>query len=402
MRTKITIKLMIIAVLFSFSVNAQTYVYNESTSSGIFFQGTDGAEVNNPVQDDVNDSATSAMSATDGDWQQIQFFPTFSPATGDKLFFSVYNPNDVGPGQVQFEYTSAAGTWQYGADVTYEAGSLSGWQEYSVNLNDHVGEEINKIVIMPAGPNSASVYIDNMYFNDQSVSNPATSETTFVYNEDTTSGMFFESPNGAEVANPLPNDVNSSANCAFSGTDNPFPWLEIQYFPSPGFTPATGDKLFLSIYNPDNAPGAQIQFNSGAFFGGNITYEAAASSGWVEYSINLDDIAGNELTQIILYPAEGTSIGVYIDNIYFGSETVLSTDFPELLEEFMFIDTEGRVSFENYQENTKLMVFDLNGRMIINENLEGNKSANSLNQKGIYIIKLQKGNSVNTKKLIFN
>jgi hypothetical protein len=378
-----------------------TYVYDENVSSGIFFQGTDGAEVSNPVSDDVNSSATCAMSSTDGNWQQVQFFPVFSPSTGDKLFFSVYNPNDVGPGQIQFEYTSAPGTWQYGGDVTYSPDSTTSWVEYSVNLDGHVGEEINKIVMMPAGPNSTSVYIDNIYFNDSSVLTPPSSGTTYVYNEDVSSGMFFESGNGAEMGNPVSDAVNSSANCAFSGTDNPFPWLEIQYFPSPGFTASSGDKMFFSVYNPNSSPGAQIQFNSGAFFGGNVTYDATNTSGWVEYSIDLDDEIGNEITQVILYPTEGTSIGVYIDNIYFANSSVLSTNTSTFIEEGIFINRRGNISFERDQNNTEVFVFDITGRLIFRELVNGKSSERTITNSGVYIVKAVNENGITTKKLGF-
>lgn len=400
MKLNITFQLMILAVLFSFTTNAQTFVYNESTSSGMFFESPNGGEVANPLPDDVNSTANCAFSGTENPfpWMEIQYFPNpaFTPAAGDKLFFSVYNPDNSPGAQIQFN----AGAF-FGGNVTYEAATQTGWVEYSINLDDIAGNELTQVILFPTEGTSIGVYIDNIYFHNESILSPPSTETVWVYNEEVSSGMFFESPNGAEVANPVSDEVNNSANCAFSGTDNPFPWLEIQYFPNPSFTPALGDKLFFSVYNPDNSPGAQIQFNSGAFFGGNVTYEAASQTGWVEYSISLDDIAGNELTQIILFPTEGTSVGVYIDNIYFGSESTLSTDFPELAQEFMFIDTEGRVAFENNQNNAQLMVFDLSGRMLINEKLDGNRSQKTLNQKGIYIVKLQKGNSVSTKKLFY-
>ena len=89
-KSKIIIPLWAIVMLLSFTVTSQTHVYNETTSSGMFFQGTDGGEVSNPVSDAVNSSAKVAKSATDGNWQQIQYFPTFTPVSGDKLYFSVY------------------------------------------------------------------------------------------------------------------------------------------------------------------------------------------------------------------------------------------------------------------------------------------------------------------------
>ena len=400
MKTKITFYLFILVSLIPRFVNSQTFVFNESVSSGIFFESPNGEIVTNPLQDDVNASETCAFSGTENPfpWLEIQYFPSpaFTPAAGDKLFFSVYNPNNAPGAQIQFN----SGAF-FGGNVTYESASLTGWVEYSINLDGIAGNELTQIILFPAEGTSIGVYIDNIYFNDQSVLSPPVSGPTYVYNEEVSSGMFFESPNGEIVTNPLQDDINASETCAFSGTENPFPWLEIQYFPSPAFTPAAGDKLFFSVYNPNNAPGAQIQFNSGAFFGGNVTYESASLTGWVEYSINLDGIAGNELTQIILFPAEGTSIGVYIDNIYFANQSALSVDSLEIVDQFVYIDSDGRITFDKEQYNTQVYVFDINGRLLISENINGKSTSKSLNQKGIYILKAVSDDSVMGKKLIF-
>jgi hypothetical protein len=545
MKTKITIKnfsralVLALLLLLGYNAKAQTHVYNESTSSGMFFQGTDGGEVTNPVSDGVNSSANVAKSATDGNWQQIQYFPTFTPASGDKIFFSVYNPSNVGPGQLQFEYSSNPGVWQWGDNLSYDAGAVTGWVEYSVDLSSHVGNEINKIIFMLAGNNSSAVYVDNIYFaqssiltaessivydestssgmffespNGGEVSNPlsdavnssancaysgttdpfpwleiqyfptytpvagdklffsvynpnsasgaqiqfndgayfggnvaysgsgwqeysitlddeigntltkiilypdsgnpvgvyidniyfaqnsvlAPAENPIVYDESTSSGMFFESPNGGEVSNPLSDAVNSSANCAYSGTTDPFPWLEIQYFPS--YTPVAGDKLFFSIYNPNSATGAQIQFNDGAYFGGNVTY---SGTGWQEYSITLDDEIGNTLTKIILYPDSGNPVGVYVDNIYFGTSSTLSTNSIAKISNKAFVSKEGNIQFSKVQTNTLLKVYDLMGRLILEEKINGKKGDKVLNNKGIYILRVKSVNGVSSQKIAF-
>lgn len=397
----ITIKLLCFStLLFAFNVNAQTFVYNDNVSSGIFFESPNGSEVSNPVSDDVNSSATVAFSGTENPfpWLEIQFFPTpgYTPVAGDKLFFSVYNP-DASPGaQVQFN----SGAF-FGGNVTYDASNTTGWVEYSIDLDDEIGNEITQVVLFPTESTSIGVFVDNIYFNDSSILGPPSDTTTFVYNEDVSSGIFFESGNGAEMANPVSDALNSSANCAFSGTDNPFPWLEIQFFPSPGYTASAGDKLFFSVYNPDSSPGAQIQFNSGAFFGGNVTYDATNTTGWVEYSIDLDDEIGNEITQIILYPTESTSIGVYVDNIYFASSSVFSTNNSVFVEESMFINQSGNISFERDQNNTEVFVFDITGRLIFSETITGTRTENQLTTKGVYIVKAVNENGITTKKLGF-
>jgi hypothetical protein len=546
MKTKITIKIfsravvMALLLLFGYNVKAQTHVYNESTSSGMFFQGN-GAEVSNPLSDAVNSSANVAQSGTGGSWQQIQYFPTFTPSTGDKLFFSIYDPNNAGTAQVKFEYTSNPGVWVDGGDVGYASGTNTGWKEQSISLDANAGNEINKIILMPGYNTSNAVYVDNIYFHSESIMSPASSPT-IVYDETTSSGMFFESPNGGEVSNPLSDAVNSSANCAYSGTTDPFPWLEIQYFPSytpvagdklffsvynpnsasgaqiqfndgayfggnvtysgtgwqeysitlddeigntltkiilypdsgnpvgvyidniyfaqnsvlapaenpivydestssgmffespnggevsnplsdavnssancaysgttdpfpwleiqyfPSYTPVAGDKLFFSVYNPNSATGAQIQFNDGAYFGGNVTY---SGTGWQEYSIALDDEIGNTLTKIILYPDSGNPVGVYVDNIYFGTSSTLSTNPIAKISNKAFVSKEGNIQFSKVQTNTLLKVYDLMGRLILEEKINGKKGDKVLNNKGIYILRVESVNGVSSQKIAF-
>jgi hypothetical protein len=403
----ITFNLMVLAViLLSFSGQSQTFVYDDNVNSGIIFQGTDGAEVANPISDSVNSSSTCAMSSTDGNWQQIQFFPNISVSTGDKFYFSVYNPNNVGPGQIQFVYASAPGVWQYGGDVSYDSNATNGWIEHNVNLSSHAGEVINKIIFMPAGNNSSSVYVDNIYVHTESIINPP-SGPTYVYSDSVSSifglGISFDSTNGGEVANPVSDDVNSSANCAFSGTDAspPSSLVTIQIFLNSGYTPVSGDKLFFSVYNPNSSPGAQIRFNYTEFWGGNVTYDSTNTTGWVEYSIDLDDEIGNEITHIMILPTQGTSIGVYLDNIYFSNSSVLSVENSAFIDEGIFITQEGIVNFERSQNGTELYVFDITGRLIFKEIVNGRTTEKSLNKRGIYIVKAVNEHGITTKKLGF-
>jgi hypothetical protein len=394
MKLKTTLFLTAVFLIGISNVNAQTYVYNETESSGIFFESPNGAEVSNPISDAINSSANCAFSGTDNPfpWLEIQFFPNdptgYTPVSGDKLFFSVHNPNSAPGAQIQFNSGAL-----FGGNVTYGAGSQSGWEEYSITLDDEIGTALTQIILFPQEGTNTGVYIDNIYFAQNSVLVP---ESPIVYDETTTSGMFFESPNGAEVTNPLSDATNSSANCAFSGTDNPFPWLEIQYFPT--YTPVSGDKMFFSVYNPDASPGAQIQFNDGAYFGGNITY---SGSGWQEYEITLDDEIGNTITKITLYPTEGTSIGVYVDNIYFAQGSTLSTNSVAQINNRVFVSKEGIIQFEKEQTNTLLSVYDLTGRLILEERINGKNGEKALTNNGIYVIRIKSVNGISSQKIAF-
>ena len=77
---------------------------------------------------------------------------------------SIYNPNNAGPGQIQFEYTGTPDVWQWGGNLDYTEDAVTGWVEYSLDISSHIGNEINKIIFMPAGVSSEIVYADNIYF----------------------------------------------------------------------------------------------------------------------------------------------------------------------------------------------------------------------------------------------
>lgn len=409
MKTKITFQnfataVIVFLLLTGFNAKAQTHVYNETTNSGIYFWPLNGSQVANPKSDTVNSSANCAVSSTNGNWSQIQLFPNpkYTPVSGDKLYFSVYNPNGAGPGQIQFRYTSNQASWQFGGDVTYVSGSVTGWMEYSIALTNHVGNEIDQIIMMPAGNNSSAVYVDNIYFGQTSV---VATQNTIVYNETTNSGMWFQGTNGGQVANPLSgNAVNSSANVAKSATDGS--WQQIQYFPT--YTPASGEKLFFSVYDPSNAGKAQIKFeytsNPNVWVdGGDVTYVSGTNTGWQEQSISLTPNAGNKISKIIIMPGYNTSSAVYIDNIYFGSTSTLGTNSNSLakVNNQVFVSKDGKIQFTKEQTNAQLSVFDLSGRLILEEKINGIKGDKVLNTKGIYILRVQSDSGVSFQKIIF-
>jgi bacillopeptidase F (M6 metalloprotease family) len=369
-------------------------VYNETTSSGMFIDG--GAEVTNPVSDAVNSSAKCAKTGTGG-WKKVEYFPTYTPVTGAKLYFSVYNPNNAGPGQIKFFYTSAPTVEQWGDNVTYVSGSVTGWVEYSIDLSSHVGKEINKILMYPAGGSSSDAYIDNIYFGTKS--SLPTPQTPMVYNETTSSGIFIDG--GSEVANPVSDAVNSSANCAKSGTGG---WKKTEFFPT--YTPVAGNKLYFSIYNPNNVGPGQIKFfytsaPSTEQWGGNVTYGAPSATGWVEYSLDLTDHIGKEINKILMYPAGGSNSFVYLDNVYFATNSTLSTNSFAKISNQVYVSKEGKIQFTKEQTNSQLSVFDISGRLILEEKINGFEGVKTLNNKGIYIVRVKSDQGVSSQKIIF-
>jgi bacillopeptidase F (M6 metalloprotease family) len=219
---------------------------------------------------------------------------------------------------------------------------------------------------------------------------------TDVYNDTIASGVFIDG--GSEVSNPLSDTVNSSVTCAQSGTE----WQKIEFFPT--YTPVSGDKLYFSVYNPNNVTSAQIKFDysdgSTEQWGGNVTYDASASSGWVEHSLDLTDHVGNEINKIWLFLAGGEANFAYVDNVYFHTSSVLSVDNLAVNNNKVFFDSEGKVSFKNMQTNTTVYVFDINGKLLFKEVVNGSKTLNSIKKKGLYFSKIKNENSVSNHKII--
>lgn len=402
MKTKTTFQNLATAVialllLTGFNAMAQTHVYNETTSSGIYFWPLSGSQVANPLPaDPVNSTANCAVNSTAEAWSQIQFFPSpnYSPVSGDKLFFSIYSPNGAVKGKVSFRYPG--GGWVGGVELVYTAATQTGWVEYSVDLSAHVGKVIDQVVFEPSTNAIAATYLDNVYFKNA----PG---PDFMYNEKYNMNIYFWPINGSQVANPIPADpLNSSANCVINNSADD--WRQIQFFPY--FKPVTGDKLFFSVYNPNNTASAQVKFVYDPWSdwqdGGNVTYTPASQTGWVEYSIALTPNIGNVIRNIILMPTGGASANVYVDNVYFAQTSTLSTNSFEVKKESIaFISSEGKIQFFKEQSNTNLTVFDLMGRLILNEKIDGKASANSLNTKGIYILKIETNAGVITQKSIY-
>ena len=402
MKTKITFKnlssaVIVILLLTGFNVKAQTHVYNEGVSSGIFTD-PNGVLVANPNPDAFNSSANCAKSATSS-FGKIQIFPIYVPVAGDRLYFSVYNPGNATFAQIKFEYPGAPGSWVEGGDVYYGSSSVSGWVEYSIGLTPNVGKTINKIILMPSGSSSAAVYVDNIYFHTSSIY--PTSVATHFFKNVVENGTIFHS-GAVAVTNPLPADlVNPSATCIrANGTGA---WRETQVN-GVRYVIKTGEKMFISFYNPNNATQWQLRFDfhDGDYIGPPDTAHASgALLGWNEVSVDLAPYVGKEIKQIKVLAAHSELKQVYYDNIYIASSSVLSTNSVAQINNRVSVSKEGKILFDKEQSNTLLSVFDLTGKLILEEKVNGVKGEKTLYQKGIYILRVKSEQGVSSQKIIF-
>jgi hypothetical protein len=379
----------------------ETYFFKDAAENGTIWHSA-GAEVANPLSDSGNSSATVIQNTGAAGWEETQFFPTsYNIKSGDKFYMSVYNPNGAAAWQLKMDLSSSGNTWI--GEPTYVLNASSGWTEMSLDLSSYAGEDITKIFVYPAAGESKSVYYDTVYIHTSSViSTPSTQ--TYFYQEAVENGTIWH--NGVtDVSNPLSDAVNSS-NIVLQN-DGTVSWQETQLFPS-SYTIKTGDKFYISFYNPNGAANWQLRMDlstSGSFTqigGGDPAHDANASSGWTEVSLDLSSYIGENISKIQLYPAAGESISINYDNIYISSASVLNTENFIKQENKLFVDTNGVINFYKTQSNTTLYIFDLKGALVLKEEINSKKSINSLKEKGLYFIKVKNNLGFSNHKVLFH
>jgi hypothetical protein len=206
---------------------------------------------------------------------------------------------------------------------------------------------------------------------------------------------------GSEVANPLPSDPINSSSISIQNT-GAGGWQDTQ-INGISYTIQTGDKIFVSFYNPNGAAAWQLKMtlNTTDTWIGEPAHASGAASGWNEVSVDLSAYVGQALTQIKIFPAAGESKSIYFDNIYISSTTVLSTKSVAKINNQVYVSREGSIQFNKAQTNTLLSVYDLMGRLILEEKINGKKGEKVLNHKGIYILVVKSNDGVSSQKIAF-
>ena len=109
-----------------------------------------------------------------------------------------------------------------------------------------------------------------------------------------------------------------------------------------------------------------------------------------------------QINKIWLYLAGGEAKTAYVDNVYFSSSSTLSAKaFGDNKYAKAFVSSEGKISFNKDQSSTKIAVYDLMGRLVLSEKINGIESIKSLSNKGIYILKLENNEGISSQKVAY-
>jgi co-chaperonin GroES (HSP10) len=374
-----------------------THFFQDAVVNGTIWHAA-ASEISNPKSDAVNSSSVCIQNTGAGAWQDTQISSiSYTIKAGDKIYVSFYNPNGAAAWQLKMN-VNGSDTWI--AQPSHATAAATGWNEVSVDLATYVGQALTQIKIFPTADESKAINFDNIYIGATSVISTPPSQTHF-FQDAVANGTIWHAA-ASEISNPKSDAVNSSLVCIQNtGAGG---WQDTQ-INSISYTIKSGDKIFVSFYNPNGAAAWQLKMNvNGAdTWIGEPTHASGAASGWNEVSVELGSYVGQALTQIKVFPAAGQAKSVYFDNIYFASASVLSTNSNSLAKVNIqvYVSKEGKIQFGKEQTNSQLSVFDLTGRLIIEEKINGTQGVKTLNNKGIYIVRVKSDQGVSTQKIVY-
>lgn len=309
-------------------------------------------------------------------------------------------------------------------EITYSAPALGEWLTYNIPLTDFTGlvnrDHIAQLIISSNG--TSTVYIDNVYFSDESVvviEEPMTAAPDPTWPEAQVISMFSGvytdvtidtwltpwSDGGLEDIQIEGNDTKKYTNLNFVGVETIAEMI---------------DATEMEFFNVDvwSADFTQLRIKlvdfgaDGAFGGGDdteheITYDAPAQSEWISYSIPLSDFTGlvntDNIAQLI-FSSDGTST-VYIDNVYFHRTTAAATAGFDVNSVTLYPNPANTVINVNGTGIIEAVtVHNLLGQQVIN--LAPNADSAAINiaqlQNGVYVINTVVEGKVTTQKFIKN
>ncbi|WP_026705375.1 T9SS type A sorting domain-containing protein [Flavobacterium soli] len=316
------------------------------------------------------------------------------------------------------------GVFQGGDDseheITFNSPAQSTWNSYTIPLAEFENltslQHISQIIFVASG---AKVYIDNVYFSNETVivipSDPTVAAPTPTMDAANVISMFSNAYTNVTVdtwktdwSDATLEDVQVAGNDTKKYTSLNFVGIET--------VTSQLDITGMTHFNVDVWSPTFTQFKiklvdfgaNGIFQGGDdveheLTFDNPAQSLWVTMSIPLTDFVGlttmENIAQLIFV---GGGSKVYVDNVYFSNGALATEDFkissvkmyPNPVSDFFHVSAEKTID--------NITFYNLLGQEILSINSFKNNETINLSgfQSGVYIAKVTVEGKVTTSRII--
>lgn len=316
------------------------------------------------------------------------------------------------------------GVFQGGDDseheITFNSPAQSTWNSYTIPLAEFENltslQHISQIIFVASG---AKVYIDNVYFSNETVivipSDPTVAAPTPTMDAANVISMFSNAYTNVTVdtwktdwSDATLEDVQVAGNDTKKYTSLNFVGIET--------VTSQLDITGMTHFNVDVWSPTFTQFKiklvdfgaNGIFQGGDdveheLTFDNPAQSQWVTMSIPLTDFVGlttmENIAQLIFV---GGGSKVYVDNVYFSNGALATEDFkissvkmyPNPVSDFFHVSAEKTID--------NITFYNLLGQEILSINSFKNNETINLSgfQSGVYIAKVTVEGKVTTSRII--
>ena len=329
----------------------------------------------------------------------------FSPRTGAMVLLKVENLNDGGIAYEKDVETTVANEWE---ELTFD---------YSL-IN--TAESYQKIVLIfdngTMGDGSANftfLFDDITMVYEAPTMFPPTLPLDF---ESSTVDYSFTDFDGGVVTvmdNPQSSGINTSAKVAqmvknagqlwggsWIGLDAPIDFSTNKTFKMKVYSPRAGAKVLLKVEN-----------NSDAGIAFEKEVETTVVNDWEDLTFDYSEISKAESYQKIVLIFDNGTMGdgsadftFLFDDITLTGNTAAVQEAQESNISIFAYDQQLVVNCEDALLNGKIEVYDLTGKKIMNRVISDNNTQFTLNEKGIYIVRISNrtNQTVISKKVLFN
>lgn len=326
----------------------------------------------------------------------------------------------------------ANGVWDGGGDdteaqVAFPDLAPGQWHSLSIPMGDFAAmtgnEHISQMLFVNAfeGGGSAIAYVDNIYFSNEDVVEPA-EPMTAAPDPTLPQGQVISMFSGVYTNVPVDTwhtvwsdstyeEVQVAGNSTIKFSNLNFTGIEMA---GPNALDITGMTHFnMNVWSP-NFPVFKVKlvdFGADNAFGGGddseheMVFEAPAQGDWITYSIPLTDFAGlvnkEHVSQLIFATSDGAST-VYIDNIYFSTNTAGLEDFASAKPVLYPNPASSTINLKALATITNVEVFNALGQKVMAVTPNSDEATLNVSglQSGVYIINTVAEGEMTTQKFI--